>query len=63
MTPTYFCNKCGYFGQQGGTHPKPKGSGQLCHYQPVPTKELTPEERKAVVERFSLQDTNKWKSE
>lgn len=51
---TYLCTKCGYRGEQGGTHLKPRGAGQLCHYQPSPLRDITPEERAQMERLFGL---------
>jgi hypothetical protein len=31
---TYVCTKCGYHGAERSPHLAPRGSGQLCHYEP-----------------------------
>jgi hypothetical protein len=51
---TYFCTKCGYSGEQAGEHLKYKGSGKVCHYEPMPLPPMTDEERKRICEQFGI---------
>lgn len=51
---TYLCTKCGYSGDQDGTHLKRKGAGQLCHYEASPVRDITPEEREKIERLFGF---------